>query len=169
MFPPATKYFLPCKKLILRIFFVISNLINIWASLFFSFLVFPTVFCRSPNFKLKIGHVPPVMEPIVAGDILLDTEFKVKIVHVSYSTISEQHFFLCRKIHTFWRINICYMEINKVSWTVWNLVNWRWVTLTSCLVRSWHSCVQSLSLRIYQGKNMGIFWVVTIPILVQLN
>ena len=46
---------------------------------FIGFLVFPRVFTTKPNFSLKIGQVPPVMDPLVAGKILYDTEFKVKV------------------------------------------------------------------------------------------
>ena len=59
--------------------------------------MFPTVFCRGPNFKLKIGHVPPVMEPIVSGDIILDTEFKVECVYISVPRLFIAKFLLCRK------------------------------------------------------------------------
>ena len=43
---------------------------------FISYLVFPAVFCRNPNFPMKIGSVPPVVNPVIAGDSLYDTEFE---------------------------------------------------------------------------------------------
>ena len=44
---------------------------------FIGFLVFPRVFLNNPNFSLKIGQVPPVMDPTIAGDVLFDTECEV--------------------------------------------------------------------------------------------
>ena len=44
---------------------------------FIGFLVYPAVFTTNHRFPLKIGKVPPVIDPLVAGPILLDTEFKV--------------------------------------------------------------------------------------------
>ena len=46
---------------------------------FIGFLVYPAVFLKNPNFSLKMGKVPPIMDVAVAGDFLLDTEFEVKI------------------------------------------------------------------------------------------
>ena len=43
---------------------------------YISFLVFPAVFCKNPNFPLRVGNVPPVMDLILAGDKIYDTEFK---------------------------------------------------------------------------------------------
>ena len=47
---------------------------------FVGFIVFPAVFCKNPNFLLKIGDVPPIMDPMVSGEVLYDTEFKVSSV-----------------------------------------------------------------------------------------
>ena len=43
---------------------------------FIGYLVFPAVFCKNPNFPIKIGCVPPIINPVVAGKILYDTEFE---------------------------------------------------------------------------------------------
>ena len=37
---------------------------------FISFLVYPRVFTKTPNFHLRIGEVPPVMEIEMARDSL---------------------------------------------------------------------------------------------------
>ena len=44
---------------------------------FVSFLVYPRVFTKNPNFNIGIGQVPPVMDPIVSGDVVFDTECEV--------------------------------------------------------------------------------------------
>ena len=44
---------------------------------FVSYLVYPRVFTKNPNFNIGIGQVPPVMDPIVSGEVLFDTEFEV--------------------------------------------------------------------------------------------
>ena len=52
---------------------------------FISFLVYPRVFTSNPNFCLRIGEVPPVMNPRVSGDILFDTEYQASsIFHQNY-------------------------------------------------------------------------------------
>jgi hypothetical protein len=51
---------------------------------YIGFLVYPIVFTQNPNFVLKVGKVPPVMDPIVAGDVLFDTEFKVSVILHKY-------------------------------------------------------------------------------------
>ena len=43
---------------------------------FIGYLVFPAVFCKNPNFPIKIGCVPPIINPVVAGKTLYDTEFE---------------------------------------------------------------------------------------------
>ena len=65
---------------------------------FISYLVFPAVFCRNPNFPLKIGGVPPVVNPAIAGDFLYDTEFEkdshiLKNKHALYG--SQQNLMSC--------------------------------------------------------------------------
>ena len=45
---------------------------------FIGYLVYPAVFCKNPNFLLQIGNVPPLLDPLVSGDILYDTEFKAR-------------------------------------------------------------------------------------------
>ena len=47
---------------------------------FISFLVYPRVFTSNPNFCLRIGEVPPVMNPRVSGDILFDTEYQASSI-----------------------------------------------------------------------------------------
>ena len=44
---------------------------------FVGYLVFPSLFLKNPNFKLQIGSVPPILDPIVCGELSYDTEFKV--------------------------------------------------------------------------------------------
>ena len=44
---------------------------------FIGFLVYPIVFLKNPNFPLKIGQVPPMMDPMISGDVLYDTEYEV--------------------------------------------------------------------------------------------
>ena len=65
---------------------------------FISYLVFPAVFCRNPNFPMKIGSVPPVVNPVIAGDSLYDTEFEkdshiLKNKHILYG--SQQKLMRC--------------------------------------------------------------------------
>ena len=65
---------------------------------FISFLVFPAVFCKNPNFPIKMGNVPPILNPVVAGDTLYDTEFEknshiLKNKHVLYG--SQQSLMQC--------------------------------------------------------------------------
>ena len=43
---------------------------------FVSYLVYPRVFTNNPNFNLRIGEVPPVMDPRVSGSTLFDTEYQ---------------------------------------------------------------------------------------------
>ena len=47
---------------------------------FIGFLVYPRVFLNNPNFPLKIGQVPPLMDPMIAGEVLYDTESQVGIL-----------------------------------------------------------------------------------------
>ena len=49
---------------------------------FVSYLVYPRVFTKNPNMTLKIGQVPPVMDPMVSGDLVLDTEFEVSLITI---------------------------------------------------------------------------------------
>ena len=39
--------------------------------------MYPIVFLKNPNFPLKIGQVPPMMDPMISGDVLYDTEYEV--------------------------------------------------------------------------------------------
>ena len=51
---------------------------------FISYLVYPSVFLKNPNFSLKIGCIPPVMDSALYGDVLYDTEYKVSLVLIKY-------------------------------------------------------------------------------------
>ena len=55
---------------------------------FVSYLVYPRVFTTNPNITLKIGQVPPVMDPKVSGDVVLDTEFEVSLITIHLSPSS---------------------------------------------------------------------------------
>ena len=57
--------------------FTPSEAETFWESLhvhFVSFLVYPTVFYQQANFPIKIGQVPPIVDPKVAGKTLFNTE-----------------------------------------------------------------------------------------------
>ena len=41
---------------------------------FVTFLVYPILFMKNPNFQLKIGQIPPVMDPLLSGVTQFDTE-----------------------------------------------------------------------------------------------
>ena len=56
---------------------------------FIGFLVYPAVFLKNPNFPLKIGQIPPVIDPTIAGDVLFDTEFEVCVV-IYNSLVSQE-------------------------------------------------------------------------------
>ena len=50
---------------------------------YISYLVFPAVFARNPNFPFEMGFIPPVMELALAGKCLFDTEFKA-LIQISF-------------------------------------------------------------------------------------
>ena len=57
--------------------FTASEAEKYWESLrihFISYLVFPGVFCLQAIFPIKIGQVPPILHPILAGNELYNTE-----------------------------------------------------------------------------------------------
>ena len=50
---------------------------------FISFLVYPRVFTKNPNFALRIGEVPTVMDPRVTGSTLFNTEYQASFFHLT--------------------------------------------------------------------------------------
>ena len=77
---------------------------------FVGFLVYPAVFIKNPNFLIKIGQVPPIMDPSIAGDFLLDTEFEVKL---SDKSTIPSFWLLFRRIHTSLRISTFSLDLNR--------------------------------------------------------
>ena len=57
-----------------------------------SYLVYPRLFMNNPNFQLKIGQVPPVMDPLLSGSKLFDTEREANYFsfNCSYTAINLQ-------------------------------------------------------------------------------
>lgn len=43
---------------------------------FISFLVFPSTFVLNTSFLISVGNVPPIIQPLVAGSVLHNTEHK---------------------------------------------------------------------------------------------
>ena len=43
---------------------------------FISFLVFPWTFCETASFLINLANVPPIVQPLVAGSVLYNTELK---------------------------------------------------------------------------------------------
>ena len=51
---------------------------------FVQYLVYPILFLKNPNFQLKIGQVPPVMDPLLAGSTVYDTEREARTFHFCF-------------------------------------------------------------------------------------
>ena len=57
--------------------FTASEAANYWEKLkihFLSYLVYPRIFCQQALFPIKIGQVPPILNPMIAGQELFNTE-----------------------------------------------------------------------------------------------
>ena len=73
-----------------------------------SALVYPRVFTTNTNMTLKIGQVPPVMDPMVSGDVVLDTEFEVSMVTIHLIQCSFCIHYLQKNSHILKNKNLLY-------------------------------------------------------------
>ena len=75
---------------------------------FVSYLVYPRVFTTNRNMTQKIGQVPPVMDPMVSGDVVLDTEFEVSMVTIHLIQCSFCIHYLQKNSHILKNKNLLY-------------------------------------------------------------
>ena len=59
---------------------------------FIQYLVFPRVFMNNPNFQLKMGQIPPIMNPLLSGATLFDTEREASNSFFVFSLILKYSF-----------------------------------------------------------------------------